>query len=174
MTLEQLANLAEIVGSIGVIITLIYLARQIRQNTRALNGATMQAVTADVRDELKWFAQNSDLFTKGKNEDERLTPQEHDHLLAWFIGALRARQNEFFQHRDGLLDDSVWKSHRAIIHSMFDNPWATEWWRDMARHVLAGEFCDFVDDLLKEQQAVKSGLHGKGSRQERLADGTVM
>jgi hypothetical protein len=122
----------------------------------------MQAVTADVRDELKWFAQHSELFEKGRKDNASLTACESDQLLAWFVGALRTRQNEFFQHRNGLLDDSVWNSHRAIIHSMFDNPWAVEWWRDVSRHVLASDFCDFVDEILRQRPAVKGGLHGKG------------
>ena len=36
MTLDDLGNLGDLVGGIGVIATLIYLALQIRQNTTAL------------------------------------------------------------------------------------------------------------------------------------------
>ena len=34
MTLEDLGNLGEFVGAIGVVVSLVYLALQIRQNTR--------------------------------------------------------------------------------------------------------------------------------------------
>ena len=36
MTLEQLSNLAQILGAIGVIVSLVFVGLQIRQNTRAL------------------------------------------------------------------------------------------------------------------------------------------
>jgi len=36
MSLEQLSNLAQVVGSIGVIVSLIFVGLQIKQNTRAL------------------------------------------------------------------------------------------------------------------------------------------
>jgi hypothetical protein len=36
MTLDDLGNLGDLIGGVGVIVTLIYLALQIRQNTRAL------------------------------------------------------------------------------------------------------------------------------------------
>ena len=45
MTLEDLGNLGEFLGAIGVIASLVYLAVQIRQNTRAVNSNTSQAIT---------------------------------------------------------------------------------------------------------------------------------
>ena len=41
MTLEQYANLFEVVGGAIVIVTLIFLVVQLRQNTRALRSATV-------------------------------------------------------------------------------------------------------------------------------------
>ncbi len=35
MTLDNLGNIGELIGAIGVIVTLVYLAMQIRQNTGA-------------------------------------------------------------------------------------------------------------------------------------------
>ena len=42
MTLEQLAGLGEIIAALGVVISLIYVARQIRQNTDAVQANTEQ------------------------------------------------------------------------------------------------------------------------------------
>ncbi len=44
MTLDYYANVAEIIGVIVVIATLIFLALQIRQNTKALRSTTIQEV----------------------------------------------------------------------------------------------------------------------------------
>jgi hypothetical protein len=45
MSLEQLANLAQIIGSAGVVLSLIFVGLQLRQNTRAIqrneHNATM-------------------------------------------------------------------------------------------------------------------------------------
>ena len=41
MTLDQYANLFEIVGGVIVIITLVFLVIQLRQNTRALKSSTV-------------------------------------------------------------------------------------------------------------------------------------
>jgi protein-S-isoprenylcysteine O-methyltransferase Ste14 len=43
MTLDQIANIAEIFGMIVVAITLIFLTAQMRENTRATKSATASA-----------------------------------------------------------------------------------------------------------------------------------
>ncbi len=42
MTLEDLGNLGEFLGAIGVIVTLVYLAVQVRQNTRMMRANVRQ------------------------------------------------------------------------------------------------------------------------------------
>ena len=41
MTLEQLANLGEFISGIAVIASLVYLAMQIRQNTKTVKSSTL-------------------------------------------------------------------------------------------------------------------------------------
>jgi hypothetical protein len=48
MTLNDLANLGQIIGAIAVVISLIYVAFQIRQNTAAIRSATAQTVHEQV------------------------------------------------------------------------------------------------------------------------------
>lgn len=48
MTLEDLGNLGEFLGAIGVIVTLVYLAVQVRQNTRMMRANVRQARPVDV------------------------------------------------------------------------------------------------------------------------------
>ena len=42
--IESLGNIGDFVGGIGVIVTLVYLASQIRQNSRSVKAASAQAV----------------------------------------------------------------------------------------------------------------------------------
>ena len=47
MSLNELGNIGEIVGSIGVFISLLYLAIQIKKNTETERMRTYQSVVAD-------------------------------------------------------------------------------------------------------------------------------
>ena len=44
MNLNDLANLGQIIGAIAVVISLIYVALSIRQNTNAVRAATAQSL----------------------------------------------------------------------------------------------------------------------------------
>jgi hypothetical protein len=44
MTLNDLANIEQVIGAMAVVISLIYVALQIRQNTNAIRAATAQSV----------------------------------------------------------------------------------------------------------------------------------
>ena len=50
MNWEAAGAIGEIVGAIGVLATLIYLAAQIRDNTRSLQAASLQSVLDGPRD----------------------------------------------------------------------------------------------------------------------------
>ena len=54
MNWDALGAIGEIVGALGVIATLAYLAVQVRQNTGAIRGATLNAVTQAQVSELRW------------------------------------------------------------------------------------------------------------------------
>jgi hypothetical protein len=44
MSLNDLANLGQVIGALAVVISLIYVALQIRQNTAAIRSAAAQTV----------------------------------------------------------------------------------------------------------------------------------
>ena len=48
--LEALGNAGGFLGGIGVVVTLVYLATQIRQNTRVVRTSKFQASTAPLLD----------------------------------------------------------------------------------------------------------------------------
>ncbi len=156
MNIQDFGSIGELVAAVATLATLIYLAQQIRQNTRAVRGTTMDSITSHTRDELKWYAEIAHLFRKGQEQPGSLSDADLDQLSAWLIAALRSRQNEFFQHRQGLLDSSMSKSHVAILQGNLSPEWAREWWHEWARDVLAPEFCDYVDSVAFSEK--RSGL----------------
>ena len=71
MNWEAIAAVGEVLGALGVLASLVYLASQIRDNTRSLQAASLQSILSAPRE---WFflphAQNaeiSDLFARGLN-----------------------------------------------------------------------------------------------------------
>ena len=61
MTWEGLATVAEIIGAIAIIVTLLYLAKQIRQNSRSMEIAALRDTTAQWNDWSAMLATSPDL-----------------------------------------------------------------------------------------------------------------
>lgn len=149
MNWEVIAALAELLGAIGVILTLVYLAFQIRQNTRAIKGQTLSNVTQNVFTELVPFVGENigPIWLKAITDPDQLTNEENGQLDAWMIGSFQSRQNEFTQYKLGALDESVWKSMHRPIEENLGNPYGRKWWRELGRPRLMPEFVEFVEGL---------------------------
>ena len=79
MNWDALAAIAELLGAIGVLTSLIYLAVQIRQNTVWLRQQAFQLSTNEVRQWASRFSGsrgNSELFLKGQHDFGSLDPTE--------------------------------------------------------------------------------------------------
>jgi hypothetical protein len=87
MNWDAIGAIGEILGAIGVFASLIYLGSQIRNNTRSLGAASLQAVLDGPRD--RWLvplATNADaaeIWSKGLSSLDFLTDNEKRRF--WFL-----------------------------------------------------------------------------------------
>lgn len=105
MDWNAIGAIGEVVGATGVIATLIYLSVQIRQNTKAVRGAALDAITERKQFELKWSSEIAGAFRKSIENPAALADEESWQLTEWMTAAFVARQNEYFQYKNGLIDN---------------------------------------------------------------------
>jgi hypothetical protein len=124
MTIAELGSIGELVGSIAVLVTLIYLATQIRQNTRSMedNKKFAMAQAYQARTDM-WIqvtgladpdvlsrvsSRNSDRNSFGVFDPEKireLTPAEAQRLSSYADVAMIAGDNMMYQRELGLIPD---------------------------------------------------------------------
>ena len=88
MNWETIAAISEAVGAMAVVVSLIYLAVQIRQNTKAIRGTTIDAITAHQQEELRWSSEMPEVFRKALEEPEALTYEESWRLSEWMTASI--------------------------------------------------------------------------------------
>ena len=78
MDLTQLANLGEFIGGIAVLVTLVYLALQVRSTQRQLNDQSLTSVFQTLYDAYQPFfmGENRDLIHAGLMQERELSPSE--------------------------------------------------------------------------------------------------
>ena len=126
MTIMELGALGEFVGAIAVVATLVYLAVQIRQNTRSMEESRRLALAqtyqmrADALQEMLVAAADSErigpIITKlveaGYPEDlsslESLTSVERGAFRQWHIAQQTHWDNMYYQYQQGFLDEEYY------------------------------------------------------------------
>ena len=127
MTITELGSLGELISAIAVVITLVYLAIQIRQNTHSIEESKRLALAqtyqmrADALQNMLVQAAESQfigpLITKltqlGYPEDvsalDRLSPDERGRFRQWQIAQQTHWDNMYFQYQQGYLDEEYYR-----------------------------------------------------------------
>jgi hypothetical protein len=111
MTLEQLAYLGQIAAAIAVIASLIYVARQLRQNTNAMivsNADNFVNFNFQLNTPFALNREFAELWVKaGKNFDD-LDEVDKQRLIIWEFQAIAAWSNWFNLRQEGLISDAQW------------------------------------------------------------------
>ena len=151
MTLEDLGNIGDFLGGIGVVITLIYLAGQLRQNTNALRSASYEhwnsVSTAYTEMLAKYRAELSEIEQRASLSE--LSPEQTKLIQAVAILALNQAQTAFLQHRTGALDEDVFES-RIVQFQVFmeANPLLTQLWKSAFKGVQTPQFTEFIENKI--------------------------
>src|SRR6476660_6748923 len=105
MNLNDLANIGQVIGAVAVVVSLFYVAHQIRQNTNAVRSATAQAVHEHCA---KWYhlvAADDTFFqivAKGLRDYGSLSEKERVRFIETHMVFLSYSQNAFLKWREGL------------------------------------------------------------------------
>lgn len=147
MSWEAIGAISEIVGALAVVITLAYLAVQVRHNNDLLRSESRQTLVSNDVTSLSANMSNTEVFAKYVSESE-LSAEEQLRMSFMFALDLRNREFEYFQYKDGLLDEETWLAYRHVILVNHSTGLGRKWWNEIGRGIVAPEFGKLVDELL--------------------------
>jgi len=160
MNWEALGAIGEIVGAIGVIVSLVYLATQIRQSSkqmgehnRALRVAAIDQVAASFsrfRDPLIRDPGVAELWLRGTKDYAGLNEVDQVRCSRLFQELFFAHQNVFSRYKEGASTESAWRDQRQAIAANMQLPGIRAWWHD-SRAIYADEFEEVVEEIVSEQ-----------------------
>lgn len=171
MTLNQLALLAEILGGVGVIASLLYLAFEVRKQGQ-LNRVNAAAQLAD-----KWTgfmtpihddADLGSIWLRGTSHFEGLSDIEKLRFSAYFGRLLKTSESLYLQVRAGTLDSMTWRGVERVIRDIIVLPGSQAWWRTR-EHWYSDDFQSLIHGLIANGdhvpifQAYEVGKPGKSN-----------
>ena len=132
MTLEDLANVGQVVSAIAVVISLAYLALQVRQNTASLRSDAYGRALDRISEMQGRFASDpafARLWARGASDVSALTPVERISAMWALYEVFGAFEFMYLQHTVGALPEEVWQRWSRTIAWWFSNPGVASMWR---------------------------------------------
>ena len=143
MTIQDLGALGELLGSVAVLATLIYLALQTRQNTMAIS-AQVEGVGITAWQNVNLIGTDlAELLAKDSTVDATANQTQ---LLSYWSTVLSTVQWQFYQVRRGFLpafDEAglaVGLRHFFTLYRSFEDHW------EFARELFNAEFVEWVEE----------------------------
>jgi hypothetical protein len=149
MTWEAIAAIGQILAAVGVIVTLLYLAMQIRDGARATDSQALVNLSAEMESVMLAAAQDDAIIEAvlAAQRGDDLTEAQNLKLALWFGAYLRVTESHILQKQLNATQTRLEEPIANLLRGFAQ----TEFFRDqMARSVTgkmaSPEFLSWLDD----------------------------
>ena len=154
-TLQDLGSLGEFVGALGVVISLIYLAQQMRQNTTSVRAASFNSMTENSIRLLEHAFRDGDFaefLHRAERNPSTLSPNELVRWDAYMTAVYRHFGNLVYQYRVGVLDQQMWLSYKDTLKQHLRTPSWRAWFKEN-KEVFSSSLVELVERTVRELEA---------------------
>lgn len=152
MSIMELGALGEFVGAFAVVATLVYLAVQIRQTNKIQKTLTRQNYTDAAQRRIELVFKYPEIRDGTLKHIQGGQLQDDELLLMRSVARYRLRgyENDFYQYRNGLLDEDEFVAVRREIGLAFNSGVLQE--EDWAanRSTMTSQFATEVDRIITQ------------------------
>jgi hypothetical protein len=149
---EAIAAVAELLGALGVIGSLVYLAGQVKSSGNRARQSAIQSVVNQMNNVWTQTAGDRDfaaIWVRGSKGISNLEDETDGvRFSAFLLSIFRPYEEIFYYRKDGLVDDWTWESIRAQCHALMGTPGFREWW-EMRGSWFSAAFQDHIADIME-------------------------
>jgi hypothetical protein len=146
---EAISAIGQIVGALAVVISLIYLAREIevRRNARAERLASMDSL-------IRWLGELvahphvREFYYRGIHDFKSLKGADIVGFNMLMAQLFRIYEEMYYQQLEGHLDPRVWRGAEAPMRELIGYSGIQAWWR-LRSHWFSEEFAKFINQVQK-------------------------
>ena len=149
MNWEAISAISQLGGSIAVVVSVLYLAVQLRSSTRVAKVAAMDAAAAALRDVTKPLMENAELSRLWRAGLENLETLSAEDQARFFHAAhqfLKALETIHYHYVYGLLDPQLWAGWRELLHHYVASP-GINYYLTRRSPVFSERFRKFISEL---------------------------
>ena len=149
MNWEAVTAIAQLVSSIAVVLSVLYLGIQVHRSTRVAMLATQDAAATAMRDVTKPFMENAELeriWRIGLEDLSALSPEDRARFFHATYQFLKAFETIHFHYVYGLMDRQLWEGWHGLLRHYVAAPGIAYYWK-LRPEVFSERFRQFVNTL---------------------------
>lgn len=150
MKLEKFAPIAEIVSSVAIVLTLIYLTIQTEQTNDALIANSRQGLLMADISMIDMLVDNPEVEDNSWRPVSQLTATEVSQVANTYAGLLRSREFAWLQYQAGLLDKATMDSYMETMIRWTGERQAYRFYWDQFSKRTNPEFTKYVNSMLEQ------------------------
>lgn len=169
MSIQDVGSIGELIAAIATVLTLVYLAIQVRHNSRALDRSNEFAQANSIHhltmlfNELNWRlasdAELAEIYTRAL-KGEQLSPTDTTRFTAFVNTYLATIENLVGQQSLDLgysdLDSmSALDLFAPVVRQLLETEAGAKWWKEAAPNLYIDEFRQQVDEAMAKARQLK-------------------
>ena len=147
MNWDAISAIADVIGVIVIMITLIYIAAQVRQGNIFSKIQARQSMLDHAHTEIYTQMHNPSI-TYANVKDGYLSEKEQAQLSFFLTSFMRQREWEWFNYQDGVIQNDVYEAYHGAIAIHLGTERARKGWEKIGRFAFNPDFVSEVDKLL--------------------------
>jgi len=155
VTLIELGSLGEFISGLAVVVTLVYLAIQIRHNTRAVRSSTHQDMIESSSRIAESISDNPDLgriVLKADDDYDNLTTEERIRFEAYAERIFANFESVFYSYRNSMIEEDLWESWKSsYLDDISRDSIRRLWQKEHPPHLQ--DFMEFIDAFYRKHPA---------------------
>jgi hypothetical protein len=147
MNWDAIGAIAEMASSLVVVITVAYLAVQIKQSSKSARSVSTNQARAAVTDVLSAISSDTEavkVYTTGQSKRSEMELHERVRFDLIIFQTLRIIETIFLEYQEGLVPKEVWEGQWRGEQSILRTKGGRESW-DIQKTFVAKSFMDWVD-----------------------------
>lgn len=150
MNWNAVSAACDVLGTLAVVISLLYVARQLRQTAAYSRANSQQTLVSQSLSLVRWVSESPvrmDVLRKSVDGFDDMTPDEkfiaYGTLTSWLAGL----ENAAYFNEAGICHKAVYEQQERIALMIMGTKGGQEFWR-YGRHLVGADLARLVDRLL--------------------------
>ena len=149
MNWDAIGALGELVGAVAVVVSIIYLALQVRQNSADVRSGGYQGAVQSANQFLESLTgdpESRKIFTKALESFDELDEDGQVVARMLFLQLFMYYEAFYYQYLEGVVNEEIWEGRKIMMLNMLESPGISSWWEGGSA-IYGRRFVNYVNEV---------------------------